>query len=83
VLGWALCTCISNFCQQIYKIFREENENLKEGDEARLWWLIPVILDRDQEDCGLRLAGANIHQTLSRKYPTQNRADGVAQVAEQ
>jgi hypothetical protein len=38
---------------------------------------------RDQEDWGLRPAQANSsYRTPSQKYPTQKRAEGVAQVVE-
>jgi hypothetical protein len=57
-----------------------------DGGFARQWWLMSVILatprGKDQGDHGSKPAGLIVQEILSQKYPTQNRASGVAQGVE-
>jgi hypothetical protein len=59
-------------------------EPLTTHSEARHWWLTPVILTTTQEAEIRRIVVRGqprqiVHETLSRKNPSQKRGDGVTQ----
>jgi hypothetical protein len=58
----------------------------QKGDQARCWWLTPVILAThwrvDQEDHSSKPAWIIVHMILTQKYSTQKKAGGVPQAVE-
>jgi hypothetical protein len=53
------------------------------AEKARCWWLMPIILATQEAEIRKiefqSQPGQIVHETLSRKNPSQKRAGGVAQ----